>query len=141
MYFLCDFFSFGRKEAFVDEWGVKYSKDGRKLLEAPQELDLTYSIRKGTKVVCDRAFCCCYTLSEIVIPSSVTSIGDRAFKDCGSLYTIVIPSIVTSIVKIKFYLLSLISNIKIKYNLNIIDNLHLKNKQKSHLYFHYQILL
>ena len=79
------------KEAFVDEWGVKYSKDGRKLLEAPQELDLTYSIRKGTKVVCDRAFCCCYTLSEIVIPSSVTSIGDRAFSSCVSLKYISIP--------------------------------------------------
>ena len=24
------------KEAFIDEWGVKYSKDGRKLLKAPQ---------------------------------------------------------------------------------------------------------
>ena len=79
------------KEAFVDEWGVKYSKDGRKLLEAPQELDLTYSIRKGTKVVCDRAFCCCYTLSEIVIPSSVTSIGDWAFSSCVSLKYISIP--------------------------------------------------
>ena len=85
------------KEAFVDEWGVKYSKDGRKLLEAPQELDLTYSIRKGTKVVCDRAFCCCYFLSEIVIPSSVTSIGKGAFSSCNSLSEIVIPSSVTSI--------------------------------------------
>ena len=84
------------KEAFVDEWGVKYSKDGRKLLEAPQELDLTYSIRKGTKVVCDRAFCC-VTLSEIVIPSSVTSIGNWAFSFCRSLSEIVIPSSVTSI--------------------------------------------
>ena len=26
------------KEAFVDEWGVKYSKDGRKLLKVPGEL-------------------------------------------------------------------------------------------------------
>ena len=26
------------KEAFVDEWGVKYSKDGRKLLKVPREL-------------------------------------------------------------------------------------------------------
>ena len=84
------------KEALVDEWGVKYSKDGRKLLEAPQELDLTYSIRKGTKVVCDRAFCC-VILSEIVIPSSVTSIGDWAFSFCRSLSEIVIPSSVTSI--------------------------------------------
>ena len=79
------------KEAFIGEWGVKYSKDGRKLLEAPQELYFTYSIRKGTKVVCDRAFCCCYTLSEIVIPSSVTSIGDLAFSSCNLLKCISIP--------------------------------------------------
>ena len=80
------------KEAFVDEWGVKYSKDGRKLLKAPQELDGTYSIRKGTKVVCDRAFCLCSSLTEIVIPNSVASIGDSAFFACISLTEIVIPN-------------------------------------------------
>ena len=80
------------KEAFVDEWGVKYSKDGRKLLEAPQELDRTYSIRKGTKVVCDRAFCLCSSLTEIVIPNSVASIGDSAFLGCIFLTEIVIPN-------------------------------------------------
>ena len=31
-------------EAITDEWGVKYSKDGRKLLKAPQNLDGTYSV-------------------------------------------------------------------------------------------------
>ena len=80
------------REAFVDEWGVKYSKDGRKLLEAPQELDRTYSIRNGTKVVCDRAFCLCSSLTEIVIPNSVASIGDSAFWGCISLTEIVIPN-------------------------------------------------
>ena len=80
------------REAFVDEWGVKYSKDGRKLLEAPQELDRTYSIRNGTKVVCDRAFCLCSSLTEIVIPNSVASIGDSAFLGCISLTEIVIPN-------------------------------------------------
>ena len=80
------------KEAFVDEWGVKYSKDGRKLLETPQELYRTYSIRKGTKVVCDRAFCLCSSLTEIVIPNSVASIGDSAFLGCISLTEIVIPN-------------------------------------------------
>ena len=67
------------REAFVDEWGVKYSKDGRKLLEAPQELDRTYSIRKGTKVVCDRAFCLCSSLTEIVIPNSVICLNGNPF--------------------------------------------------------------
>ena len=85
------------KEAFVDEWGVKYSKDGRKLLEAPGELSGVYSVNEGTRIICDSAFGNCDSLSEIVIPSSVTSIGDSAFYGCYSLSEIVIPSSVTSI--------------------------------------------
>ena len=85
------------KEAFVDEWGVKYSKDGRKLLEVPGELSGAYSVKEGTRIICDRAFWYCRSLSEIVIPSSVTSIGDSAFSGCYSLSEIVIPSSVTNI--------------------------------------------
>ena len=85
------------KEAFVDEWGVKYSKDGRKLLRVSGELSGAYSVKEGTRIICDWAFSCCYSLSEIVIPSSVTSIGDWAFSGCVSLSEIVIPSSVTSI--------------------------------------------
>ena len=84
-------------EAIIDEFGVKYSKDGRKLLKAPQELDRTYSIKKGTKIICDVSFCCCESLSNIVIPDSVTSIGNMAFCRCRSLRDIVIPEGVTSI--------------------------------------------
>ena len=85
------------KEAFVDEWGVKYSKDGRKLLKASRELGGVYSVKEGTRIICDRAFSSCCSLSEIVIPSSVTSIGDSAFDTCSYLSEIVIPSSVTSI--------------------------------------------
>ena len=85
------------KEAFVDEWGVKYSKDGRKLLRVPGKLSGAYSVKEGTRIICDSAFSFCISLSEIVIPSSVTSIGDTAFYGCGSLSEIVIPSSVTSI--------------------------------------------
>ena len=85
------------KEAFVDEWGVKYSKDGRKLLKVPGVLNGAYSVKEGTRIICDRAFLGCGSLSEIVIPSSVTSIGDLEFYSCGSLSEIVIPSSVTSI--------------------------------------------
>ena len=85
------------KEAYVDEWGVKYSKDGRKLLKAPRELSGAYSVKEGTRIICDWAFYFCDSLSEIIIPSSVTSIGYRAFSSCRSLSEIVIPSSVTSI--------------------------------------------
>ena len=84
-------------EAFVDEWGVKYSKDGRKLLKAPGELSGAYSVKVGTRIICDSAFSFCRSLSEIVIPSSVTSIGKSAFSYCVSQSEIVIPSSVTSI--------------------------------------------
>ena len=91
------------KEAFVDEWGVKYSKDGRKLLDAPGVLSGVYSVKEGTRIICDSAFSFCSSLSEIVIPSSVASIGDSAFSWCDSLSKIVIPSSVTSIGDEAFY--------------------------------------
>ena len=87
------------KEAFVDGRGVKYSKDGRKLLRVSGELSGAYSVKEGTRIICDCAFSGCDSLSEIVIPSSVTSIGYSAFFGCDSLSEIVIPSSVTSIGK------------------------------------------
>ena len=85
------------KEALVDEWGVKYSKDGRKLLKAPQGLNGTYSIKEGVRIICDKAFQFCSSLNDIVIPDSVTSIGDKAFYRCSSLTSFVIPNGVTRI--------------------------------------------
>ncbi len=90
------------KEAFTDEWGVKYSKDGRKLLKAPKKLDGIYSIRKGTKIICEEAFrwsktIGCLFLKSLVIPDSVTNIGDYAFWGCKSLKSLVLPDGVTSI--------------------------------------------
>ena len=85
------------ENAVEDEFGVKYSKDGKRLLRAPKNLDGEYTIRKGTKVICDRAFLACKKLSSIHIPDSVTSIGDSAFSDCENLTSIHIPDSVTSI--------------------------------------------
>ena len=85
------------KEALVDEWGVEYSKDGRKLLKVPRELSGAYSVKEGTRIICDNAFTWCRSLSDIVIPDSVTSIGIGAFFNCSSLSNIVIPDSVTSI--------------------------------------------
>ena len=79
------------KEAIVDGRGVKYSKDGRKLLKAPGELSGAYSVKEGTRIICDRAFDWCCSLSNIVIPDSVASIGKEAFMYCVLLKSISIP--------------------------------------------------
>jgi len=85
------------KEALVDEWGVKYSKDGRKLLDVALNFRGVYSVKEGTKIICDMAFKSCSSLAEVVIPNSVTSIGDRAFCGCRSLTEVVIPNSVVCI--------------------------------------------
>ena len=110
------------KEAYVDEWGVKYSKDGRKLLEVSGKLSGAYSVKEGTRIICDGAFYCCSSLSEIVIPSSVTSIGDSAFYRCDSLSEIVIPSSVTSIGNRAFYCCSSLSEIAIPSSVTSIGD-------------------
>ncbi len=101
------------KEALVDEWGVKYSKDGRKLLEVPRELSGAYSVKEGTRIICDNAFTWCRSLSDIVIPDSVTSIGFGAFFNCSSLSNIVIPDSVTSIGGAAFFTCGSLSSIVI----------------------------
>ena len=84
-------------EAFIDEWGVKYSKDGRKLLKAPSDLKGDFSFKEGTKIICDSAFSMCNFLTSIIVPNSVTSIGEGAFSGCILLFNIIIPNSVTSI--------------------------------------------
>ena len=84
-------------EAIPDEFGVKYSKDGRKLLKVPYELNGTYSIKEGVRIICEEAFLDRWSLRSLVIPDSVTSIGNSAFMCCSSLRSVVIPESVTSI--------------------------------------------
>ena len=120
------------KEAFVDEWGVKYSKDGRKLLKAPQKLDGTYSIRKGTKIICDEAFrwrkiIGCRSLKSLVIPDSVTNIGDYAFSGCWSLSSVVIPDSVTSIGDYAFWNCRSLTDIVIPDSVTSIGESAFKN--------------
>ena len=108
-------------EAFIDEWGVKYSKDGRKLLKAPQELKECYSIKEGTRIICDNAFSMCSSLAEVVIPNSVTSIGGGVFFECTSLISIFIPDSVTSIGNGAFSYCETLINIVIPTNVTNLN--------------------
>ena len=72
-------------EAIEDEYGVKYSKDRKRLLKAPQNIKGEYCIRKGTICICDDAFSYCSYLTRVIIPDNVTKIGDDAFYYCVSI--------------------------------------------------------
>lgn len=85
------------ENAVEDEFGVKYSKDWKRLLKAPLGLKGEYSIRKGVKVIGNRTFERCDSLTSINIPDGVTNIGDFAFLNCSSLTSINIPNSVTDI--------------------------------------------
>ena len=111
------------ENAVIDEYGVKYSKDGKRLLMEPVYLSGEYTIRKGTKVICDEAFLTWDSkLTTIHIPNSVTSIGDRAFFGCNTLTSIHIPNSVTSIGDGAFYNCEDLTSIHIPNSVTSIGN-------------------
>lgn len=83
-------------QAWVDKDGAKYSKDKKRLLFVPAGLS-RYTIRRGTKVICESAFAGCEDMLSVVIPEGVIKIGPEAFQYCSQLNHITIPSSVTSI--------------------------------------------
>ena len=73
-----------RKEAITDEYGVRYTKDGLKLINVSGNLE-TYTIKEETRVISESAFRACKTLQSIVIPKGVMKIGSMAFNGCNNL--------------------------------------------------------
>ena len=110
------------ENAVEDEFGVKYSKDWKRLLRAPEELRDKYIIREGVKVIGDRAFFSCEYLKDVNIPNSVTSIGDASFMACDSLNSIDIPNSVTSIGSNAFYFCGSLTSINIPNSVTNIGN-------------------
>lgn len=83
---------------FIDNYGVKYSSDKKRLLEAPVKelvkgshtwrksiLNGSYIIPNGTIVICDKAFFDCRELTSITCPYSLKAIGAGAFSSCWGL--------------------------------------------------------
>ena len=85
--------------AWTDEFGVKYSRDKKRLLKAPTEIR-SYSVMNGTKIICNKSFQSTL-LAQVIIPNSVICIGDHAFSGC-CLTSIDIPDELMSIGKWAF---------------------------------------
>ena len=96
--------------AVEDEFGVKYSKDGLRLLKSNENIT-NYVVKSGTRVICAGAFASCSGLTSITIPNSVKSIGDGAFAHCSGLTSVTIPNSVKSIGDHAFYKCSSLKDI------------------------------
>ena len=96
------------ENAIEDEFGVKYSKDWKRLLKAPFGLSGEYTVKKGVIVIGDDAFPICKSqsngrnsknvdeyssldLCKLILPDSLQMIGERAFCGITTLEEINIP--------------------------------------------------
>jgi len=92
-----------------DEFGVVYSSDGKRLLRCKNDKLEEYTIKEGTKIICNYAFyletenldpdyCNELVLKKITIPNTVKIIGRGAFADLEEIQYMVIPN---GVVRIK----------------------------------------
>ena len=110
-----------RAEGVRDEFGVLYSKDGKRLLKGNSILT-EYTVRKGTRVICDHAFYHCSSLTSLTLPSSLQSIGDYAFWRCSSLTSLTLPSSLQSIGDYAFWRCSSLRSLTLPSSLQSIGD-------------------
>ena len=124
------------KNGEEDEFGVVYSKDGKRLLwyAGDDENFTAYTVKDGTIEICDGAFAYYGSWDEvhertdydtdklvhISIPDSVTTIGTNAFYNRSSLKLINIPFSVTTIGEYAFSGCSSLSQITIPNSVTTI---------------------
>ena len=84
-------------EVANDVFGVKYSKDYKKLVDATALKDKYYEIDERVEEICKEAFKGCDKLEEIVMPKKLKKIDSEAFRGCSSLTKLILPNSVTSI--------------------------------------------
>ncbi|MCI8360073.1 MAG: leucine-rich repeat protein [Clostridiales bacterium] len=80
----------------ASNWQDGFLYNGSHLIKAEDSIGAC-TIRPGTKSIAGGAFEGCTSLTEVVIPDSVTRIGPYTFKDCSSLTDVVLPDSVTEI--------------------------------------------
>ena len=84
-------------------WKNKVLYIGTNLIKAKSDISGTYTVASGTTCIGGWAFYGCKSLSGIVIPDSVHSIGNRALCDATSLNNITVGNGVTYVGEKAFY--------------------------------------
>ena len=144
--------------AWTDEFGVKYSVDRKRLLRVNETLT-SYSIKEGTKVICDEsfgydfgnryiksinipnsvvrigyaAFRDCEVLANITLPDSVELIGEKAFSGCKSLSEIFLPNSISQLGDCAFYECESLLSINISNSISFIGESVFSGCSFSHI--------
>ena len=87
---------------YKDIDGIVYSKDGKTLVRFPAGLS-EINIPSSVTTIADRSFTGSYYITSLTIPDQVTKIGDWAFNDCLLLESVTIGSGVKEIGGDSFY--------------------------------------
>ena len=85
------------KQIFIDEFGVKYGRNGLILIRAPKDISGTYRIRKECRFINTKAFKGCSNLEKLILPHSLKTIGGMAFVRCEKLKEIKLPKFVQKV--------------------------------------------
>ena len=85
------------KQVLIDEFGVKYGRNGLILIRAPKDISGTYRIRKECRFINTKAFKGCSNLEKLILPHSLKTIGVMAFVRCEKLKEIKLPKFVQKV--------------------------------------------
>lgn len=84
-------------------------------------------IPDGVTSIGNNAFYYCSSLASTTIPGSVTSIGNNAFAHCSSLTSVTIPSKITTVKDSTFYNCISLTTVSLPDGLTVIEGLAFKN--------------
>lgn len=107
--------AFNRSGYYNDEsnWDNDILYVGNHVVQAKSTISGAHTVKPGTVSLAFAAFRSCKSLTSIILPDGITSIGDYTFYYCEGLTSISIPDTVTSIGAFTFTECSKLTNITI----------------------------
>ena len=82
---------------FVTVGGVLYSKDKKTLLRVPTARAGEFTVPRGVNAIAPSAFRGCDGITEVILPSTLLTVGNNAFAGCKSLRSIDLPNKLTEV--------------------------------------------